>query len=146
MGEKQIVNALSAMASNASTDELAQAFHDHREETRDQQRRLEMILECLDERGIEGENEVVSALIRQGEFVIRLNGTGNSRDVGLITAAQQVEHFEIASYEMLLTYADMLQRSEDSALLKESFDEETSADNTLNIIKKQVVNPSMKRY
>ena len=116
-GEKQIADALPTMAESANAAGLTQAFRDHREETRDQQRRLETILENLDERVSEGENDVVAALIRQGESVVHSDAADSVRDAGLIAAAQQVEHFEIASYGTLVTYADMLERREDSALL-----------------------------
>jgi ferritin-like metal-binding protein YciE len=140
-GEKQIAQALPTMADSATDDDLKKAFQSHLQETKTHQQRLEDILQDLGESSPESDNEVVKALIEQGESVVQSNADEDVRDAALIAAAQQVEHFEIASYGVLATYADTLDRSGDLEQLKNTLNEEKSADDDLNHIAKRLVNP-----
>ncbi|HET7313990.1 ferritin-like domain-containing protein [Salinisphaera sp.] len=142
-GEKQIVNALPSMAQNATNSDLQSAFQDHRGESETHQSRLEEILQDLGEEALsnENENEVVTALVQQGESVIQSGADEHVRDAALIAAAQQVEHFEIASYGSLVNFAEALDRTEDVDRLKETLNEEKSANDKLNDIAKSDVNP-----
>lgn len=141
-GEKRIVDALPAMAENASHDELRSAFESHLEESGQHQRRLEEILRDFKQAPAEPQNQAIAAAIKDGEAVITADAQADVKDAGLIAAAQQIEHVEIACYGTLGTYAELLDRPEDLHLLQQTLSEEKSADDKLNDIAKRVVNPN----
>jgi ferritin-like metal-binding protein YciE len=131
--ETQLVEALPKMAQAASNDELRQAFENHLEETRDHVRRLEeiraqtgssMTQECKGMRG----------LIKEGEEIIQGGGDPIVKDAALISAAQRVEHYEIAAYGTARTLADELDLDDAKDLLDQTLDEESNADKLLTKI------------
>lgn len=140
-GERQLVDALPKMADAASTDDLKNAFQDHREETREHQQRLETILESL-QQSRSGDCRGIAALIQEGESTIGSQADDNVKDAALIAVAQQAEHFEIATYGTLCSYAEMLGREDDLRLLQDTLQEEKSADDKLKDIAERVVNPN----
>lgn len=149
--EQQLIDALPEMAENASHNDLKQAFQHHHEETKRQKERLEKVFQNLGEKPSEGKCKGMQGLIDEGKSLIKesksMVGEDDSKavlDAGLITAAQRVEHFEIASYGALCTYAEMLDRNDDLKLLQENLDEEKATDSKLNDLAKKVVNPSAK--
>lgn len=138
--ETQLVEALPKMVEKATHSELKQALRDHLEETRGQVQRLEQIFRSLDEKPGGETCQAMKGLIKEGEEMIKKRGDDDVRDAGIIAAAQRVEHYEISGYGTVATYAEMLNRREDHQLLKQTLDEEQSADGLLNRIAKQVVN------
>jgi len=135
--EQQLVKALPKLAKNAKSEELSEAFTNHLEQTRNQVSRLEEIFESLDENPKGKKCVGMEGLIKEGSETMD-EFEGNLRDAGLISAAQRVEHYEIAAYGSVCAYAELLDRSDDLGLLKETLEEEKQADEKLNEISKTV--------
>lgn len=132
--ETQLVKALPKMEQAATHAELKKAFREHLEETRGHVQRLEEIFETL---GVPSDGKSCKAmkgLIAEGEEMIREPGSGFVRDVGLISAAQRVEHYEISGYGTAAALADQLEEKEAKKILKETLDEEYTADSKLSKI------------
>jgi len=135
--EKMITKALPKMAKEAGSPELRKAFEEHLRQTEGQVRRLDQIfdeLERVDEdvdredkkcKGIEG-------IIKEGEELIKEDAEPEVRDAGMIAAAQRVEHYEIAAYGTVRTYAKLLGRDNWARLLEETLNEEKETDQLLN--------------
>lgn len=132
--ENQIVKALPKMIEAASSQELKEAFEGHLEETKQQVRRLARIFEVLELDG-EGEScEAMKGLIKEGEEVINRFPKSAIRDAGLIARAQRIEHYEIAVYGTLKTFAKEFDLDEVRNLLQISLDEEGGANKKLTKI------------
>ncbi|MBX3001290.1 MAG: ferritin-like domain-containing protein [Caldilineaceae bacterium] len=129
--EHQISRALPKMANAASSTELKEAFNMHLDQTRTQIQRLERIFSDLG-MAPQGENcEAMKGIIKEGDQVINAQGDPNVKDAALITAAQRVEHYEIAGYGSVRTYAKELGYSDAADLLQKTLDEEGSTDSKL---------------
>jgi ferritin-like metal-binding protein YciE len=129
--ETQLVAALPKMAQAASSDELRDAFEHHLEETRDHVRRLD---EIFSQTGISPGTENckgMAGLIAEGEDIVSANGDPTAKDAALISAAQRVEHYEIAAYGTARTLADELDLDDAKDLLDQTLDEESHADKLL---------------
>jgi ferritin-like metal-binding protein YciE len=132
--ETQLIQALPQMAQAASNDELRQAFEQHLEETRGHVKRLE---EILGQAGISAGAEKckgMAGLIAEGEQIVTAQGDPTVKDAALISAAQRVEHYEIAAYGTARTLADELGMNEAKDLLDQTLDEESDADKLLTKI------------
>jgi len=106
--EKQLVKALPKMAKNASNPELSQAFSDHLEETEGHVERLEQILEELGERPGGKKCVGMEGLIEEAKELLEEDAAEDVLDAGLISKAQHVEHYEMAGYGTVRTYARLL--------------------------------------
>jgi ferritin-like metal-binding protein YciE len=138
--ENQILEALPEMASAATHPQLRKAFEKHQVETEQQVQRLEKIFEALGE-SPEGETcEATQGLIKEGQEVIEASGDADVIDAGLIGAAQKVEHYEIANYGTVATYAKMLGETKALKLLAATLEEEKKTDKTLTALAKSLVN------
>lgn len=84
----------------------------------------------------------MKGLVKEGNEMVAANGDDNVRDAGLIAAAQRAEHYEIAGYRSVSTFAKQLGRTEDPELLLLSLDEEKRTDEKLSEVAKEVVNPA----
>jgi ferritin-like metal-binding protein YciE len=136
--ENQLLKAIPKMAKAASSDELKAAFESHLEETQNQIQRLEQVFE---EVGIplRGKKcEAMAGLVEEGSEMIEMDAEDAVRDAGLIAAAQKVEHYEIASYGTLRTYAELLGFQKAAELLQETLDEEAATDEKLTEIAKSI--------
>jgi ferritin-like metal-binding protein YciE len=131
--ERQLVDALPKMAQAASHDELQQAFEHHLEETRDHVRRLEEIRSEIGS-SMSEQCEGMRGLIEEGAEIISADGDSAVKDAALISAAQRVEHYEIAAYGTARTLADQLDHSDAKSLLDQTLDEESNADTLLTKI------------
>lgn len=138
--EKQLIKALPKMAKAASTEELSSGFEEHLEQTRSHAQRIETILEEMDEstrgpvcKGMEGLIEEGSEAIDDDEL------EGEGKDVALIAAAQRVEHYEIAAYGCVRTYAEQLGMSDAASLLEQTQEEEKETDQKLNQISESLI-------
>ena len=132
--ETQLVAALPKMAQAASSDELRTAFEHHLEETRDHVRRLD---EIFSQTGISRGAEKckgMAGLIAEGEEIVSANGDPTAKDAALISAAQRVEHYEIAAYGTARALADELDLDDAKDLLDQTLDEESHADKLLTKI------------
>jgi ferritin-like metal-binding protein YciE len=129
--ENQILKALPKMINAASSEELKNAFAEHLEQTKMHVERLERIFDKLDTnpkgkkcRGMEG-------LIEEGKELLAENAEQEVLDAGLISAAQKVEHYEMAGYGSVRAHAKILGDDEAAELLQETLDEEGETDKKL---------------
>jgi ferritin-like metal-binding protein YciE len=139
--EQQLVKALPKMAKGASSDELREALEMHLDETKGHVERLEQIFEELDESPKGKTCKAMKGLIEEGSEILDENGEDSVLDAGIIAAAQKVEHYEMATYGTLRTWADLLNQDEAAGLLQETLDEEGEADKKLNELAEEIINP-----
>lgn len=136
--EKQITKALPKMAKAASTAELSEAFQNHLEETCGHIERLETIFQTLGKRGTGKTCEGMKGLLEEGAEMIEEVEKGPVRDAGLISAAQRVEHYEMAGYGSVRAYAELLGKNDIVELLEATLEEEKAADEKLTEISEGV--------
>jgi ferritin-like metal-binding protein YciE len=129
--ENQLVKALPKMAKAATNDELKAAFEQHLEQTQEQISRLDRIFEELGEKSKGHKCEAMKGLLEEGKQMMEEDADNDVMDAGLICAAQKVEHYEIATYGCLRTYAEMLGFDDQADLLQETLDEEKDTDDNL---------------
>jgi ferritin-like metal-binding protein YciE len=140
--ETQLVEALPKMAKAASNRELQQAFEKHLKETETHVERIEKIFENLDYKPGGHKCKGMEGLIKEGEEMIKdAKSDPEVRDAGLIAAAQRVEHYEIAGYGTVRTYAKMLGRRDDEQLLQQTLNEEGKTDELLTRLAESQINP-----
>lgn len=133
--EHRITKALPKMAKAADSDELKEAFRIHLRETEQQIKRLEQVFDELDETPKRKECKAMVGLLEEGEELIDDEESApHVRDAGLITAAQKVEHYEMAAYGSLRTWADLLGEEKVLNLLQTTLDEEGETDKKLTEI------------
>jgi len=132
--EKQLTKALPKMAKAASSEELTAAFEEHLEVTEGHVARLEQIFKSLGQSPGRKKCEAMKGLVEEGAEIIEEDATDAVKDAALIAAAQKVEHYEIASYGCLRTWAQLLGNSEAAELLQETLNEEGEADEKLTEI------------
>jgi ferritin-like metal-binding protein YciE len=138
--EQQILKALPKMAKTASSDGLREAFEEHEEVTRGHVQRLEEIFERLGEKAKGKKCKAMEGLVEEGKELMSEDAEEEVMDAGLIAAAQRVEHYEIAVYGTLRTYAEQLNMDQDADLLQETLDEEKEADEKLSELASECVN------
>ena len=136
--ENQLVKALPKMAKEASSDELRAAFEEHLEQTREQVARLEQIFEALGEKPNGKKCKGMQGLIEEGKEVMEEDLEEEALDAGLIAAAQKVEHYEIAAYGTVRTFANLLGESEAASLLETTLEEEKEADQKLTSLSENI--------
>jgi ferritin-like metal-binding protein YciE len=139
--ENQLLKALPKMAKSASSEELKQAFEDHLQETNEHVERLEEIFKGLDEKAKGKTCHAMKGLIEEGSEILQENGEESVLDAGIIAAAQKVEHYEIATYGTLRTWANLLGEDDAAELLQQTLDEEGDTDKRLNDLAEDIVNP-----
>jgi ferritin-like metal-binding protein YciE len=138
--EKQILKALPKMAKAASAPELRQAFEEHLEQTEGHLERLEEILKQLGKRPAGKKCLAMEGLIEEGKELLEMDAEPGVMDAGLIAAAQKVEHYEMAGYGCVRTYARLLGEEEAADLLQQTLDEEGETDKRLTELAEGVVN------
>ena len=142
--EKQITRALPKMAKAAKSPALRQAFEAHLEETRGQIERLDQIFETLGKKSGGKVCHGMQGVIEEGKEMMDELDKGDVRDAGLISAAQRVEHYEIAAYGTVREYAKMLGKKDVAKLLDATLEEEKATDEKLNSLSAQVNSEAMK--
>jgi ferritin-like metal-binding protein YciE len=138
--ENQLTKALPRMAKSATTPLLKTAFQRHLAETRVHVVRLRKALQQLGERPRRTTCEAMQGLLVEGEEVMNRAPEGAVRDAVMITAAQKVEHYEMASYGTARTYAAVLGERGVARLLAQTLKEEKAADGKLTTIAERSVN------
>ncbi len=139
--EKHIVTTLPKFRKAATSAQLMQAFEEHTEQSKNHVARLEQAFELLDEKARAKKCEAMAGIIEEGKGIIEETDKGTAtRDVGLILAAQKVEHYEIATYGGLAQLATTLGFGEVADLLKQTLEEEKTTDKMLTAIAKNDVN------
>ena len=136
--ETQITKALPKMAKASSTPDLKHAFESHLQETEGHVQRLETIFKHLKESPKGKTCEGMKGLLKEGDERVKEGGESDGLDAGLISAAQRVEHYEIAAYGSARTYAELLGEDEIVKLLEQTLEEEKAADQKLTKVAKKV--------
>ena len=139
--EKQLVKALPKMAKAASSQELKDAFEKHLEQTKTHVERLEEAFEELGEKPKGKTCKAMKGLIEEGSEILDKDGDESVIDAGIIVAAQKVEHYEIAGYGSVRTFAELLGKNKSAELLQSTLDEESETNETLNQLAEGIVNP-----
>lgn len=130
--EKQLVKALPKMAKKASSSELQEAFEAHLKETEQQVKRVEQAFEDTGKAARAKTCDAMKGLIEEAEGAMKEEADPAVMDAVLIGCAQKVEHYEIATYGTLCTWAEMLGYDTALKLLKQNIDEEEAADEKLS--------------
>jgi ferritin-like metal-binding protein YciE len=136
--EKQLLKALPQMARAAVSPELKAAFELHLQQTQEQIARLQKIFKRLQEPTRGKKCKAMAGLIREGQEFLGEDAVEEIIDVGLITIAQKIEHYEIAAYGCLATYAKILGFMEDKELLGQTLQEEKSTDGKLTMLAESI--------
>lgn len=142
--ERQITKALPKMAKAANSEELREAFEEHLEETGQQIDRLEKVIQKLGVKPTGLKCKGMEGLLEEGEEMLQAKDKGDPQvlDAALIGAAQRVEHYEIAAYGTVMALAKQLGRQDDLEVLRQTMEEEKSADRKLTQIAERQVNPT----
>lgn len=138
--ESQLLEALPKMATAATNRQLTSAFREHLDQTKVHVQRLEQIFEQLGEDTKGPVCKGMKGLISEGDEMIKTKGESAAIDAGLIAAAQRVEHYEIAGYGCVRTYAAQLGETEGAKLLQQTLDEEGETDKKLTQLAEDVIN------
>jgi ferritin-like metal-binding protein YciE len=142
--ENQITKTLPKLIEAASSTELKAAFQHHLKETEGQIQRLEKTFQILgtNPKGVTCDG--MKGILAEGAEMLQETKAGDIRDVALISAAQRVEHYEMAAYGTVRTYAQDLHRPEIVQLLQETLEEEKAADKKLTEISRAVNNRALR--
>jgi len=132
--ETQITKALPKLVKAASSNELRSAFEHHLKETEGHVQRLEQVFQILDTSPKGKTCDGMKGVLNEGAQTLRETEEGDVRDVALISAAQRVEHYEMAGYGSVRSYAERLGQARIAQLLQATLDEEKSADKKLTEI------------
>lgn len=136
--EKQLLKALPKMVQNASSSELKKAFESHLAETKDHVERVEKAFEDTGKSARVKTCEAMKGLIKEAEGLLEEEGEPEVKDAVMIAAAQKVEHYEIATYGTLCTWAEILGYKNALKNLKLNMDDEEQADKKLSEIAKLI--------
>ena len=129
--ENQLIKALPKMAEESNSDELREGFEEHLEQTRGHVQRLDQIFERLGEKPKGKKCKGMEGLVKEGSETLDEDMQEDTKDAGIIAAAQRVEHYEIAAYGTVRTYADLLGQDDDARLLEQTLEEEKETDQKL---------------
>jgi ferritin-like metal-binding protein YciE len=137
--EKQLVKALPKMAKAASNSELKQAFESHLEETKGHVQRLEQAFELLEAKAKSKPCAAMKGLVEEGEETIKEDLSEPLLDSAIICAAQKVEHYEIAGYGTLISWANSIGLRNVAKVFEETLKEEKEADQKLTQVAGEVL-------
>ena len=138
--EQQLTKALPKMAKAAESEELRRAFEEHLEQTEEQISRLDQVFESLGEKMKRKTCKAMQGLIEEGTEVMQEHKGNPAIDAALIAAAQKVEHYEIATYGTLCTWADQMGHQDALDLLKQTIEEEETTDERLTEFAETIAN------
>ena len=139
--ENQLIKALPKMAKAASSEELQEAFEKHLEQTKTHVDRLEEVFEEIGEKPKGKTCRAMKGLIEEGSEILHEDREESVIDAGIIVAAQKVEHYEIAGYGSVRTFAQLLGKDRSAELLQTTLEEESEANELLNKLAEDIVNP-----
>ncbi|MER8439939.1 ferritin-like domain-containing protein [Mesorhizobium sp. M1312] len=138
--ERKILAALKKMAKGAESDQLTAAFEKHRDETEAQIERLQQVFEIFGKRPQAKTCPAIDGIIEEGQEILEEFKEAPALDAGLVAAAQEVEHYEIARYGTLITWAGLLGLKDAVPLLEETLQEEKATDEALTQLGETSVN------
>jgi ferritin-like metal-binding protein YciE len=136
--EKQLTKALPRLAEAADAIEIQMALEKHADQTWEHVQRLEQVFDAFESRVRSKRSEAMAGLIREGMAWMGADADPPVKDVALILAAQKMEHYEIAAYGGLRTWAELLGKDEAVMLLEQTADEEKETDEVLNEIASRI--------
>ena len=136
--EGQMIKSLPRMAKKADSDELRTALEQHLEETRKQQERLQEVFELFEEKPKTKVCKGMQGILEEGKEVMQEDMDADVLDAALIASAQRAEHYEIAVYGTLRTYAQLLGNNEAADILQEILDEEGATDKKLTKLAEKI--------
>jgi ferritin-like metal-binding protein YciE len=136
--ENQLVKALPKMAKAATSQDLRAGFEEHLEQTKEHVARLERIFKALGESPKGKTCKGMQGLVAEGGEMIEEDPEPEMLDAGLISAAQRVEHYEMAGYGCVATYAELLGEKEAAQLLRTTLEEERETDKKLTELSKEI--------
>lgn len=137
--EKMIIKALPKVSDKASSPELKSAINHHLEQTRGHVQRLDQIFDQI--RNVDREDKKckgMEGIIKENESMLKEDAEPEVRDAAIISGAQRVEHYEIAAYGTVRTYANLLGQTQWAQLLQQTLDEEKQTDSKLNSIAEHI--------
>lgn len=138
--EKALTKALPKMIKKATSEDLVTALTDHLAVTEEQVTRLEEVFSSIGEKAQAKKCVAMEGLIKEGEEIMESTEEGVVRDAGIIAAGQKVEHYEIATYGTLCSFAKILGEKDAAELLLETLNEEKKADDKLTEVAEESVN------
>src|SRR4051812_29022776 len=138
--EQRLTKALPLMAGAAHNATLKAAFQQHERETQNHVKRLEQVFQSLGKSAQSKTCQAMKGLIEEGQEVISAGGDPDVKDAALIAAAQRVEHYEIAGYGTVRTFAQRLGHHDAARLLQETLDEEAATDKKLTQLAESSIN------
>jgi len=136
--ETQLTKALPKMAKAASSEELQQGFEEHLEQTKEHVERLQKIFGMLEEKATGKKCLGMEGLVKEGAETMEEDFEDAVMDSALISAAQRVEHYEIAGYGTVIAFAELLGESEQASLLRETLEEEKETDKKLTELAQEI--------
>jgi ferritin-like metal-binding protein YciE len=136
--ENRLVKALPKVAKAATSEKLRAAVEEHLEQTRGHVDRLKEIFDNMGEKATGKKCAGMMGILKEGEELMEEDYEGEAMDAALISAAQRVEHYEIASYGCVRTWADLLGESEASSLLDKTLEEEKETDEKLTQLAEEI--------
>ncbi len=132
--EKELTKAIPKMIKNATSKKLVDALTGHLEETKIHVTRLDEVFSSIGEKAVAKKCEAMAGLTKEAGEIMEDTESGVVRDAGIIAAGQKIEHYEIATYGTLASFARILGEEEAASLLEETLDEEKEADEKLSKI------------
>lgn len=138
--EQQLLKAMPKMLAKTTSTQLKEAFTKHMEETQNQVTRLESVFKSLNLKSKAVKCKAMEGLLKEAEEFMEEDTNSAVMDAGLIASAQRVEHYEIAGYGTVCTYAKFLGHTEALNLLQETLSEEKKTDETLSYIAETSIN------
>lgn len=139
--EKHLAKALPKMQKAATSPELAAAFEKHTQETEQHISTLEQVFELLEEKAAAKKCDAMAGLLEEANGIIEDTDADTMvRDAGLILAAQKVEHYEIATYGTLRTFAANMGHTDVEELLQQTLDNEKETDVALTMVAESCIN------
>lgn len=138
--ERQIANALPMMAEKTSDSKLKEAFQEHKKQTDEQIQRLERAFKSIGAEAKAKRCEGIEGILEESEDLLSDDLDPDVMNAILIASAQKVEHYEIASYGTVCSWADTLEFKEAADLLRQTLEEEKQADQGLTKLAKESVN------
>jgi ferritin-like metal-binding protein YciE len=139
--EKMILKALPKLVEKASNPSLRDAFEQHRIQTEGHVRRLDQIFDQLKDSDVDREDKKckgMEGILKENEDLLKEDAEPEVHDAGMIAGAQRVEHYEIAAYGTVRTYASLLGNQSWAQLLQQTLDEEKQTDQKLNDLSERI--------
>jgi len=138
--ENKILDSLPKMAKEADAKELRDAFNSHQKETKGQVSNLEKVFKALDLKPRGVTCQAINGILDEAKEIMKECDDADTRDAGMIAAAQAVEHYEITRYGTMVAWATQLGMKNEATLLQANLDQEYAADKKLSMVAESALN------